>query len=256
MIRSLPFRRLEIDSVTNETPISHDLWTAWHSDATQFGFAIPDWQEKFTAFYDLLIETNKQFNLTRITAPEDFLYRHLLDSLTLLPLIPQNARIVDVGSGAGFPAIPLAIARPDISIVALESSEKKCGFIHDVKEKLGLENLSIERTRAEDYARVKGARDSYDMVTARAVAALPALLELCLPLLKVGGTFLAMKGRSSEDEVAASQKALKILGGRVEESRTFEHERLEGSRLLVITKVKTTPLLYPRAAGTPAKKPL
>jgi 16S rRNA (guanine527-N7)-methyltransferase len=243
-------------TVLSETTITAELWDTWHSDASQFGLSIPDWREKFNAFYDLLIETNKQFNLTRITAPEDFLYRHLLDSLTLLPLIPPQAKLIDVGSGAGFPAIPLAIARPDITVVALESLEKKCGFIRQVKESLKLENLSVEKTRAEDYAHVRGVRESYDLVTARAVAALPALLELCLPFVKVKGTFLAMKGRASEDELASAQKALGILGGQFLESKTFDHPRLEGSRLLLIQKIKAMPAKYPRTAGTPAKNPL
>jgi 16S rRNA (guanine527-N7)-methyltransferase len=240
-----------------DPPISPTLWTAWHNAVQELGIVLPEQaQDCFERFYALLSETNRQFNLTRITEPEDYLYRHLLDSLSLVPLIPQGAFLADVGSGPGFPAIPLAIARPDLTVLALESIEKKCRFIQNAKETLELTQLTVERSRAEDLARIAEKRDFFDVVTARAVASLPTLLELCLPLIETGGVFLAMKGRNCQEEIDGSKKALRVLGGKLQEIRTFAHPRLEGSRLLVIEKTKDTPENYPRPAGLPSKAPL
>lgn len=238
-------------------------WRQWQEDCQSVGVDISEAQQAlFARFYALLSEANQTVNLTRITAPEDFLYRHLLDSLTIAPLIPANASVADIGSGAGFPAIPLAILRADIQMIAVESVGKKCNFIHACQEALNLANLTVLNLRSEDLGRKTGAphpqnrREQLDVVTARAVAALPALLELCLPLLKKGGRFLAMKGLNYEAELNASGNALKLLGGKLLEVKTFEHPRLKDSRLLVFEKTTRTPDIYPRTAGLPAKKPL
>lgn len=232
-------------------------WRQWQDDCQALGVSVSEVQRtQFERVYEHLIEANRTVNLTRITAPEEFLYRHLLDSLTLSPLIPPNARLADIGSGAGFPSIPLAIARPDVTVTAVESIGKKCKFIQDTKDKLELANLSVLNARSEDLSRKAESRETFDVVTARAVAALPTLLELCLPLVRPGGLFLAMKGLSYEEELNASAKALKTLGGRFKEVQSFPHPRLEGSRLLVIEKVARTPDAYPRSAGLPGKKPL
>jgi 16S rRNA (guanine527-N7)-methyltransferase len=232
-------------------------WTVWRNAAQELGIEISDAQEmQFKGFYAHLIEFNQHTNLTRITELEDFLYRHLLDSLTLAPLIPQNARLIDIGSGAGFPALPLAIIRPDLSVIAVDSVGKKCKFIEEAAENLKLSSFTVRHQRSEELGQDAQLREQFDIVSARAVAALPVLLELCLPLIKVGGAFLAMKGLSYEGELEASQNALNILGGAVKEVKTFNHPSLSGSRLLVIEKTKPTPRQYPRKSGLPAKNPL
>lgn len=207
-------------------------------------------------FYQDLLVANQTTNLTRITAPEDFLYRHLLDSLSILPLIPEGASVVDIGSGAGFPAIPMALMRPESKIAAVESVGKKCLFMAAEKEKLGLENFTVYNERSENLGQNPAHRGHYDIALARAVASLPVLLELCIPLVKVGGRFLAMKGLSYEPELEASANALKALGAEFKTVHQFEHPRLEGSRILIFEKIKSTPKAYPRQAGTPTRNPL
>lgn len=232
-------------------------WHAWRKAAQDLGVEISDAQEaQFRQFYKQLLETNRHTNLTRITELEDFLYRHLLDSLTLAPLTPPNARLIDIGSGAGFPALPLAIARPDLTVTAVDSVGKKCKFMQETAEKLKVSGFTARNQRSEELGQDPQLREQFDLVSARAVAALPVLLELCLPLLKVGGSFLAMKGLSYEGELEASQNALKVLSGAVKEVKTFVHPSLSGSRLIVIEKTRPTPRQYPRKSGLPAKNPL
>ena len=213
-------------------------------------------QSQLQRFYDYLLEINQHTNLTRITALEDFLYRHLLDSLTLVPFLPSGANIADIGSGAGFPALPLAIVRPDIQVTAVESVGKKCTFIRECAAQLNLSNVTALNQRSENLGHDPKFREQFDIVTARAVAALPSLLELCLPLVKAGGLFLSMKGLNYETELATAKNALKTLGGRLEEVKTFPQPSLAGSRLLIIQKVQVTPAKYPRNAGIPVKSPL
>ena len=233
------------------------LWDTWQNDCQTLDAPLTDAQRNlFEHFYTQLLEANQQVNLTRITAEEDFLYRHLLDSLAIVPWIPANARLADIGSGAGFPAIPISIVRPDVQVVAVESIGKKCKFIEAVQENLQLSHLTVNNERSENLGQKPEFREQMDIVTARAVAALPVLLELCLPLLKVGGLFLAMKGLSYETELSASNQALKKLGGKFKEEISFAHSKLEGSRVLIFEKITPTPKAYPRPAGTPAKNPL
>jgi 16S rRNA (guanine527-N7)-methyltransferase len=232
-------------------------WTQWRKACHALGIELADHQQSlFQQLYHQLTEANRSVNLTRITALEDFLYRHLLDSLAIAPLLSPSARVADIGSGAGFPALPLAIVRPDLQITAVESIGKKSNFIQAIQTSLNLENLTVLNERSENLGHQKPMREQFDAVTARAVAALPALLELCLPLVRVGGQFLAMKGLSYEAEIEASNTALKVLGGKLLEVKTFSHPKLEGSRLLIIEKTGRTPDTYPRSAGLPAKKPL
>ncbi|WP_373532559.1 16S rRNA (guanine(527)-N(7))-methyltransferase RsmG [Vampirovibrio sp.] len=232
-------------------------WDAWLADCQSIEVPVPaDRLALFQQFYTLLLTANQSVNLTRITAPQDFLDRNLLDSLTLSPLIPEGACVADIGSGAGFPAIPLALARPDLSVVAVESVGKKANFIQEAAHALGLKNITVLSLRSEEMARDGRYRAQFDVVTARAVATLPTLLELCMPLVKVKGRFLAMKGLNAEVELAASQKALKVLATRYSETRTFGLEKLQGSRLLVFEKTAHTQDAYPRNSGLPSKKPI
>lgn len=228
--------------------IDAGLWSSWREACRRLDVSIDDrMQERLHRFYALLTDANRVMNLTRITAPEDFLYRHLLDSLSLSPFVPSGAHLVDIGSGAGFPALPLAVCRPDVTVTAVEATEKKCRFIESVRQTLDLSNLSVRRERAEALAYDSGFRERADRVTARAVAALPVLLELCLPFVKVGGLFLAMKGCAYEEELAASDTALSVLGGSLKAVHTFEEPRLEAARLLLFEKTHPTPATYPRS---------
>ncbi|MBK8190141.1 MAG: 16S rRNA (guanine(527)-N(7))-methyltransferase RsmG [Vampirovibrionales bacterium] len=196
-------------------PLNWDEWL----DAARALNAAPDNFDAFQAdcqrLYHALIEANRTMNLTRLTAPEDFLRRHALDSLTVLPFIPHGARVADVGSGAGFPALPLALARPDLSVVAIEATGKKCRFIEAMREALALESrLTVVNARSEDLTRHPDFAGRFDVVTARAVAALPKLAPWTLPLLKPGGRLLAIKGRpTARQELTAAKDALRRFAG-------------------------------------------
>lgn len=217
-------------------------------------------------FAYLVLKKNEVMNLTAITAAEDFYVKHLLDSLSLLPLLDKYAagpadqtgasfRLLDVGSGAGFPGIPLKIMRPEADITLLDSLRKRCLFLDEVIADLKLGGIRSLHSRAEDAGRQKKLRDSFDFVTARAVAALPVLLELCLPLVKPGGYFLAMK--ANDEELSAAAKALKLLNGEWAGTEKFSLPGEQGERaLLLFRKTGPTPARFPRKAGTPGKQPL
>lgn len=206
-------------------------------------------QEQFKMF-DLysehLVEKNKVMNLTAITDPEEIELKHFLDSC--LPLtkvkIPENAKVIDVGTGAGFPGIPLKIMRDDISLTLLDSLLKRVKFLEETAEIIGIKAECIH-SRAEDGSR--GAlREKYDVACARAVARLSVLSEYCLPYVKVGGAFIALKGPGAEDEINESRNAVKLLGGKIEEIIEYTLPNGDGRTLVVIKKVSNTPKKYPR----------
>lgn len=204
-------------------------------------------------YSDLLREWNEKINLTAITDPEEIMEKHFCDSLLPLFDIGISGKIVDVGTGAGFPGLVWKIVRPDLNVDLLEPTGKRCTFLKTVIETLQLKGTAVINARAEDYA--KEARETYDVVTARAVANLPVLAELCLPLTKVNGIFLAMKGSQGEAEAEAAAHAVKELGGELQEKRI--HELPSGTRVnLIYKKVMGTPKKYPRAYGQIKKKPL
>lgn len=204
-------------------------------------------------FFDILTDYNGKINLTRITSPEDAAYKHFADSLVALPYIKSTDKICDIGSGGGFPAIPLAIAS-EADITLVDSTAKKVNYLNDAISLLNINKARAIQSRAEDLG-LGDKRESFDIVTARAVAALPTLLEYCLPLVKVGGLFLAYKTDDSELEL--SQKALKTLGGRVREVKTYSLGEFADTRaLFVIEKVATTPKGYPRGQNKPRIKPI
>ena len=222
-------------------------------------------QSKLSLFSEAVLEQNLSMNLTAITDGDEFLIKHLQDSLSLLEIaerfgLDQSGKdrslsFLDMGSGPGFPGLPLAIMRPDWHIVLLDSLKKRVDFLNRVIGNLGLENVKAIHGRAEDLGRQKNCRESFDLVTARAVASLPVLLELTLPLVKLSGTFLAMKG--SDDEVEEAANACRILGGSFTGGVDLALPRDMGQRnILLYKKVKATPKAYPRKAGTPNKKPL
>ena len=206
-----------------------------------------------------MLEVNKSMNLTAIKEEKGVVVRHFVDSLTVEPFLPENAKILDVGCGAGFPCLPIGVFRPDLTITALDSTEKRIRYVQDTANRLEIPHFRAITARAEEFGHQKDRRESYDVVTARAVAALPALSELCLPLVRVGGTFVAMKARQGEDELAAAQNAIARLGGEVIgiKSIALKAQSECDERLLIeIKKVKPTPSELPRAWGKILKKPL
>ena len=211
--------------------------------------------EKFAAFYDLLSFYNKKFNLTRITDREECEKKHFFDSLTGERYFPAGARCAEVGSGGGFPSVPLLIVRGDLTFDLFESSQKKCAFLCEVVDKLGL-HARVHALRAEEAGRDPAFRERFDVCTARAVARLATLSEYCAPLVRVGGAFAAYKGKA-EEELAEAEAAFRTLGL---ELRTAERFFLEGESvertLIVAEKVRNTPAAYPRGRGKERSAPL
>lgn len=208
--------------------------------------------DKYKIYTDYLLEVNSHTNLTTITDPEEIDLKHFKDSLTVLDYIKENDKVLDIGAGAGFPGIPLRIEK-NIDLTLIDSVNKKVVFMNEVIEKLGLENARAIHTRAEDFA--KDHREEFDVVVSRAVANMATLSELCLPLVKVGGLFIALKGPKAEDELENAKNALGILGGKVIKKDKID---LDGNERvnLVVKKIKPSPKSYPRGKNLPKKNPL
>jgi len=213
-------------------------------------------QERLVFYYVLLLEGNQRMNLTAITEPVEAVHKHIVDSLTLALFLPQVGSLVDVGSGAGLPGLPLAVVCPQLSFSLLDSLAKRCNWLAETSEALGLKNTKIINSRAEAAGQNKNLRESFDGAFARAVAALPVLAEYLLPLVKVGGFCWAMKGPEAEKEVAEAANALKILGGKVQQIYLYNLASGETRSIIVIEKVAETPDAYPRREGRPKKQPL
>lgn len=213
-------------------------------------------KEGFDKFYKLLLEYNKKYNLTAITEEKDVLYKHFLDSALGEFLFPLNARVLEVGSGAGFPSLVLKLLRPDLKFTLLESIGKKCEFLTVAVRELGLKDVEILNTRAEELAKNPEYRENYDAVCARAVAAMNTLSEYCIPFVKRGGVFVAYKG-GDEEEIKNGENAVKILGGKIKESYVYDLPENYGKRsLILVEKIKSTPQKYPRGNGKERKNPL
>lgn len=215
-------------------------------------------QEALDTYIYLLLEENKKTNLTRITDPEGIQIRHILDSLTplLLPYFEEGSRVLDLGSGAGFPGIPLKLFRPGVDMTLMDSLSKRVRFLDGVISALDLEGTRAIHGRAEEAGREGTHREAYDLVLSRAVAPLPTLVEYCLPFVKVGGVFIAMKGEAGPEEEAQSQNAIKTLGGVLEDRLDFDLPDGSARSLVPVKKLKSTPKKYPRAGGKPRSKPL
>lgn len=212
--------------------------------------------DELAAFARLVLEKNRVMNLTAITDETEFAEKHLLDSAALLPAADFGGRrVVDVGTGAGFPGVPLRILCPDVRMTLLDSTGKRVEFLRESCEALGLSDVECVCARAEEFAAAR--RERFDLAVSRAVAALPVLCELCLPLVKAGGQFLAMKSTQSDEELEAARRAIETLGGNV--ARVVDYTIPPSGlthRVIVIDKVKPTPPKYPRAFGQIKKKPL
>lgn len=212
---------------------------------------------QFTLYYELLVETNKVMNLTAITEPEEVAVKHMVDSLLAYEDGMQGKTLVDVGTGAGFPGVPLKIYCPSLKVTLVDSLGKRLRFLQQVIDELGLKGIRCEHLRAEDAGRSKKHREQYDYVTARAVARLSVLSEYCLPLAKKGGQFIALKGSRFAEEIEEGEAAVKILGGKIISAEPVKLPGLDDGRAIIkIAKIKATPAQYPRKAGTPEKQPL
>ncbi|MYD39285.1 MAG: 16S rRNA (guanine(527)-N(7))-methyltransferase RsmG [Chloroflexi bacterium] len=214
---------------------------------------------QFEQLTGLLLDWNSRMNLTGITEPADIALKHYLDSLTLLPYLPQarRSRLLDVGTGAGFPGLPLAIALPQLRVTLLDATAKKLRFVEEARRALKLDSTRTVHARAEDAGRDDAHRGTYDFVAARAVSRLPALMECTLPMTKRGGLIIAMKGSSAQEETRAASKAIATLGGELESVDEVRLPGLDKPRYLVmVRKVGKTPRRYPRQAGTPSREPI
>lgn len=215
--------------------------------------------ERFDHYRELLVERNKVMNLTSIVEREEVEIKHFLDSIACITdeLTNSDIKVIDVGTGAGFPGLPIKIVYNNIHLTLLDSLNKRINFLEEVVDKLELNDVECIHGRAEDFGKDHAHREKYDVTVSRAVADLAVLAEYCLPFVKVGGYFISQKSKKAKDEVIAAQNALDILGGSVEKVLEIKVPYLEAERyLVVIRKVKETPEKYPRRSGKPLKKPL
>ncbi|MDF7672745.1 16S rRNA (guanine(527)-N(7))-methyltransferase RsmG [Lactobacillus sp. ESL0701] len=217
--------------------------------------------KQFKLYFTNLVTANEHVNLTRITAQEDVYLKHFFDSITPLfvfsSVFKPNATLCDVGAGAGFPSIPLKILMPQLQVTIVDSLGKRLTFLQDLVTKLDLQGVTLVHGRAEDVGQNKLYREQFDLVTARAVANMAVLSEYCLPLVKTNGYFVALKGPKAESELKDSQKAVKVLGGKVIEVKELTLPESDEERtLILVQKLQSTPKKYPRQAGTPHRKPI
>ena len=222
------------------------------------GFDLTDHQASLLLlYYERLVETNKVMNLTAVTEFDEVVRKHFADSLSLIKYMPltSGTRMIDVGTGAGFPGLPLAIVCPDVRVTLMDSLNKRIRFLEGLIDEMKLENVTAVHARAEELAFDQAYRESFDLAVSRAVANMSTLLEYTLPFVKKGGRFAAYKSLKGEDELEAAKKALYLLGGKTDKVESFDLFGMERS-LIIIKKTAVTPRTYPRKAGTPAKKPL
>lgn len=218
-----------------------------------------DQVNKFVIYKNLLKEWNQKINITSIEDDEEIDIKHFLDSLTPINtgLFKENVKVIDIGTGGGFPGIPLKIYKEDIEVVLLDSLNKRINYLNEVIKSLNLTDISAVHGRAEDFGQNKDYREKFDIAVSRAVASLNILSEYCLPFVKVGGYFISMKGQDVEEEMKESTKAISVLGGRVEKKVDVAIPNSDITHsLIIIKKIKETPTKYPRSAGKPKKNPL
>ena len=234
------------------------------NDAALSDYCTDEIGERFYLLTETMLAVNEHMNLTAITEPEEIIVKHYTDCALLAPLVPHGAMTADIGTGAGFPSLPLAILRPDVRILAVDSTEKKCRYVEETAKKLGLLNLEVRAGRAEMLGKDAAFREQFDVVTARAVARMNVLCEWCLPLVKKGGVFAAMKGRSGEEELREAAHAIEVLGGAAGElqKRVLRYAEKTGNDeemtryFLTVGKRQFSPKIYPRPNSQITKKPL
>ena len=228
------------------------------TEAEKYGVILDDTAlSRFDTYGKMLVDWNEKINLTAITDSYGVTVKHFLDSLTLFNYIniSEGAKIIDVGTGAGFPGVAMLIARPDLKLTLLDSTAKKLGVISDILSALGLE-AEILHSRAEEAGKKKEFRECFDFATARAVANLRELSEYCLPFVKKGGTFVSLKAAKAEEEIDGAKKAIKLLGGQIEKAESFSLLDAGERNIVLIKKVSSTPDKYPRPSAKIAKNPL
>lgn len=212
---------------------------------------------KFYTYMNLLIEWNNKINLTAITEPNEIIIKHFIDSLTILKYFEDKETVIDVGTGAGFPGIPIKIMKENVKVTLLDSLNKRINFLNEVIEQLELKNIETVHSRIEDFGRNKKNREKFDVVTSRAVANLTTLSEYMVPLTKIGGKCICMKGLNVEEEIEKSKNAIKILGGEIVKIEKLKLPEEKSDRnIIIINKQKNTPAKYPRKAGTPSREPI
>ena len=225
-------------------------------ESEKIGIKLPDEQlNEFYEYMQLLLEWNEKMNLTAITDPEEVIKKHFVDSITIKKYIKEKSRLIDVGTGAGFPGIPLKIVDKSIKLTLLDSLNKRINFLNEIIEKLNLKEVNTIHSRAEEYAKNK-VRESYDVAVSRAVADLPILLEYLMPYVKLNGICICMKGPKAQKELERSKKAINILGGKLEKVEKITIDEEMERNLIIIRKIKDTPNKYPRKAGIPTKNPI
>ena len=228
--------------------------------AAEYGISFSATQmEQYNRYFELLVEWNDKINLTAITEPKEVAIKHMIDSITAYDekLFKDGTTVIDVGTGAGFPGLPLKIFCPEIKLTLMDSLNKRIKFLQTVVEELGLKDVECVHARAEEGARNKKYRESFDIAVSRAVARLPILCEYCLPFVKKGGHFIALKGMQYNDEADEATKAIKVMGGSHTDIRPVKLPELDDKRAVItITKTMPTPKAYPRKAVTPTKNPI
>jgi 16S rRNA (guanine527-N7)-methyltransferase len=213
-------------------------------------------KDKFEIFREILLFYNDKFNLTSIKEKRDIYVKHFLDSVIAKDFYMDKSSVIEIGSGGGFPSIPLMIVRNDLKFTLLEATGKKCIFLKEALKALKITDCEVLNGRAEDFGKDNAFREKFDHSTARAVARLNSLCEYCLPFIKVDGSFIALKG-NAEEEINESKNAVKVLGGKISKVKTYELPFEEGNRTVIeITKINKTPSLYPRGNGKERKNPL
>jgi 16S rRNA (guanine527-N7)-methyltransferase len=213
--------------------------------------------ERFDKYGKLLVEWNEKINLTAITDPEGVTIKHFLDSITIFSYIdiPEGAKVIDVGTGAGFPGLAMLIARPDLDMTLMDSTKKRLMVIENILESIGLK-ANVVHSRAEEAGQNKDFREKYDFSTARAVTNLRDLAEYCLPFVKVGGSFIPMKSAKAQEEIAEGKKAIHVLGGQIVKQDTFELLDCGERTIINVKKISSTPAKYPRPSAKIAKNPI
>lgn len=224
-------------------------------DTDRFHALIKENSDKFNFLAELLKEHNKMYNLTSICDDEGIYYKHFLDSVVGEEYFKQGATVAEIGSGGGFPSLPLKLVRDDLKFTLVESTGKKCNYLNTVVDKLNLKGVKVVNMRAEDGARDKVYREKFDVCCARAVARLNTLSEYCLPYVKSGGKFIAYKG-DCDEELAEAENAIKILGGEIEKVIRYELENCGRRTIVIVKKVNPTPAKFPRGNGKERKQPL